>query len=52
MRDGESPGGDIFLLRWVLMDRAGIQAAAVLRTCAEALGERVLAVEIAIPPDN
>jgi len=54
MQERVPTGGDSYLLKWVLMDRADSDAAAVLRNCASAMapGGRVLAVEMVMPPDN
>jgi hypothetical protein len=54
MRSEVPRGGDAYLLKWVLMDRADGDAADVLRRCAGAMapGGRVLVVEMAMPPDN
>jgi hypothetical protein len=47
-------GGDAYLIKWVLMDRADAEGAEVLRRCAAAMapGGRVLVVEMAMSPDN
>jgi hypothetical protein len=54
MQQAVPPGGDAYLLKWVLMDRSDERAAEVLRRCAEAMAAdgRVLVVDMAMPPDN
>ena len=54
MEAGVPPGGDAYLLKWVLMDRDDAAATTLLRRCARAMapGGRVLVVEMPMPPDN
>jgi hypothetical protein len=48
------PGGDVYLLKVILHDWDGAQAAAILRTCRRAMPEtaRVVVVERVLAPGN
>jgi hypothetical protein len=54
MQQSVPPGGDGYLIKWVLMDRSDERAIQVLRNCREAMadGGKILVVEMVMPPGN
>jgi hypothetical protein len=51
MQQSAPPGGDGYLIKWVLMDRSDEQALKVLRNCREAMADegKILVVEMVMP---
>jgi len=52
MQQSVPPGGDGYLIKWVLMDRSDEQAIKVLKNCMEAMANdaKILVVEMVMPP--
>ena len=47
-------GGDLYLIKWVLMDRSDEEAVKLLKTCKGAMTRdgKILVVEMIMPPGN
>jgi hypothetical protein len=47
-------GGDLYLIKWVLMDRSDQAVIEVLRNCGDAMAQdgKILVVEMVMPPGN